>query len=132
MTKDKIPEAVRALIAEHIQSIEALEILLLLFRNQGRWWSAESVADELHASSHSVGACLEDLSSRTLLDARVADTVLFRYNPVSETLDATVTALDRAYAETPVPLASLIYGRDTQRIRGFAEAFRIGKRGENG
>jgi len=85
-----IPPPVRLLIANQIRTKEHLEILLLLFRNTDRWWSAESVGEELHVSPHRAGTRLEELASGMLLDARVAETVMFRYKPVSSDLEATV------------------------------------------
>jgi hypothetical protein len=74
---------------------------------------------------------LEDLASRMLLDARVAESVVFRYKPVSPALEATVAELARLYSERPLEVATLIRARVTDHIRGFADAFRIRKRNDD-
>ena len=122
-----IPPPVRALIADQIRTTGHLEILLLLFRDPDRWWSAESVGEELHVSALSAGNRLEELASGMLLDARVAESVVFRYKPVSASLDATVADLARLYLELPLPITTLMGARVTDPIRGFADAFRIRK-----
>jgi hypothetical protein len=125
MADTPIPPPVRALIADRIQTTEQLEILLLLFRHPDRWWSAESTGEELHITALSAGNRLEELASGMLLDARVAESVMFRYKPVSSDLEATVGDLARLYAEVPLQITTLIRTRAADPIRGFADAFRI-------
>lgn len=124
-----LPGRARALIAQHVRSIEQLEVLLLLYGNPEQWWSAEGVADELGTSTHSTAGRLEDLASRSLLDVRTAETVLFRYKPVSAAVGEAVRDLARAYAERPAAVAALIYSGPMDEIRAFADAFRIRKAG---
>jgi hypothetical protein len=111
-----------------IRTTEHLEVLLLLFRNPERWWSAGSVVEELHISLLAAGNRLEELASGMLLDARVAESVMFRYKPVSASLEARVAGLARLYSELPVEIKTLIQARVPDHIRGFADAFRIRKR----
>lgn len=127
-----IPARVRGLIADQIQTADHLAVLLLLFRNADRWWSADGVADELHISPLSAANRLEDLASRKLLDARVAETVMFRYKPVTTALEATVGDLARLYAEWPSEVVMLIRERTTEHIRGFADAFRLRRKDDDG
>jgi hypothetical protein len=126
-----IHQEVRRLITDRIETTQHLEVLVLLFRNPGRWWSAESVAEELRIASLSAGSRLEDLASRMLLDARVAESVVFRYKPVSPALEATVAELARLYSERPLEVTTLIRARVTDHIRGFADAFRIRKENDD-
>jgi hypothetical protein len=127
-----IPPPVRLLIANQIRTTEHLEILLLLFRNSDRWWSGESVGEELHVSPHRAGIRLEELASGMLLDARVAESVMFRYKPVSPDLEATVGDLADLYARVPLQITTLIQARVPDPIRGFADAFRIRTRKDDG
>ena len=52
----------RRLIADHIDSVEQLEILLLLYQHPERAWTAEAVARELRDLALSAGDRLEDLA----------------------------------------------------------------------
>jgi len=132
MADTPVPPPVRALIADRIQTTEQLEILLLLFRHPDRWWSAESIGEELQITTLSAGHRLEELASGMLLDARVAESVMFRYKPVSSDLEATVGDLARLYAEVPLQITTLIRARAADPIRGFADAFRIRTRKDDG
>jgi hypothetical protein len=132
MADTPVPPSVRALIADRIQTTERLEVLLLLFRHPDRWWSAESTAEELHVTALSAGNRLEELASGMLLDARVAESVMFRYKPVSSDLEATVGDLARLYAELPLQITTLMRAPASDPIRGFADAFRIRTRKEDG
>jgi hypothetical protein len=127
-----IPAPVRVLIAEQIRTTEHLEVLLLLRRDPDRWWSAESVGEELHVSILSAGNRLEELASGMLLDARVAESVMFRYKPLSSDLEATVGDLARLYAEVPLQITTLMRARVPDHIRGFADAFRLRTRKDDG
>jgi hypothetical protein len=132
VSADRLSATVRAFISAYIRSIEQLEVLLLLHRDPQRWWSAEGVAAELRTSRNSAEARLEEMASRNLLDARTAEAVLFRYRPLSAELDAGVRETAQAYAERRVAVTTFIYSAPGDDIRGFADAFRIRKGGEDG
>jgi hypothetical protein len=120
-----LPPPVRLLIANQIRTTDHLEVLLLLFRNRDRWWSAESVGEEIHFSPHRAGTRLEELASGCSSMPRVAETVMFRYKPVSPDLEATVGDLADLYARVPLQITTLIQAHFPDPIRGFADAFRI-------
>jgi hypothetical protein len=49
------------------------------------------------------------------------------YAPASAELDAVVGALTRVYNERPVTLVRMIYAPKDEKIRSFADAFRLKK-----
>jgi hypothetical protein len=51
----------------------------------------------------------------------------YRYNPENPELDGLVRALTRVYNERPVTLVRMIYAPADEKIRSFADAFRIKK-----
>jgi hypothetical protein len=118
---------VRRLIADSIDSVEQLEILLLLLQRPERTWSAESVARELRVSSLSAGDRLEDLSRDALL-ARVKGSDEYRYAPASAELNEAVKGLATAYTERRVTVINLIFSKPVDKIRTFADAFRLRKK----
>jgi hypothetical protein len=132
VTDASVPQHVRSLITSHIQTLEHLEVLMLLFQDADRWWSAQSVGEELGISSGAAGALLEDLSSRTLLDARVAETVVFRYRPVTDVLKSSVDDLASLYAEKPSETIRLVSAIAADPIRGLADASNTGPRKSRG
>ncbi|HUG55267.1 MAG TPA: hypothetical protein VMR21_16790 [Vicinamibacteria bacterium] len=132
MSADRLPAGVRTFITDHIRSIEQLEVLLLLQRDPEQWWSADGVAGELRTSRRSAEARLEEMASHNLLDVRTAEALLFRYHPVTAALDLAVKETAQAYAERRVAVTTFIYSTPTDDIRGFADAFRIRKGGQDG
>lgn len=132
MSGDRLPAPVRGFIGEHIRSIEQLEVLLLLLRKPDQWWSAEAVAGELRTSRLSAETRLEEMASHNLLDVRTAESLLFRYHPATSALDVAVRETAQAYAERRVAVTTFIYSMPNDDLRGFADAFRIRKGGQDG
>lgn len=117
----------RQLIADSIDSVEQLEILLLLLQHPERTWTAESVARELRVSALSAGDRLEDLTHDALL-ARVKASQEYRYAPGSAALDEAARGLATAYSERRVTVINLIFSKPVDKIRTFADAFRLRKK----
>ncbi|QRK11939.1 hypothetical protein JQX13_18910 [Archangium violaceum] len=131
MRAGDLPEVVRRLIAENIDSVEQLEILLLLFQHPGRTWTAESVARELRVSSISAGERLEDLTYDGLVVRVEGSEGEYRYGPETPSLDEAVRGLAAAYSERRVTVINLIFSKPVDKIRTFADAFRLRKKGDD-
>jgi hypothetical protein len=125
VTTDGIPEDVKRFIAEHVDSVEALEVLLLLKNNPDKEWRAEDVSRELYTQPESAAMRLAELESIDLLAVRDESGLLYRYSPGTGTLDQTVSGLSRAYKERRVTVISLIFSKPIDKIRTFADAFKI-------
>jgi hypothetical protein len=118
-----IAEPVRQLIARHIVSIEQLEILLLLREHRARSWTPAQVNDRLQSSLASVTARLVDLAGRGLLQ-RESDQ--FRYDAAAE-LEVVVSALARDYRDRRYSVIDLIFSKGNDRLKVFADAFKVKK-----
>jgi hypothetical protein len=127
-----VPEEVRRFIAHHIDSVEQLEILLLLHEQPGRDWSAEAVARELRIASESAGERLEDMVSDGLLKRREESPAEYRYAPDNMKLDDAVRGVAAGYAKRRVTVINLIYSKPIDKIRTFADAFRLRKDDDHG
>jgi hypothetical protein len=123
-----LPEGVRQLIADSIDSVEQLEILLLLQQHPARTWTAESVARELRVSPLSAGDRLEDLTRDALLVRVKGNEEEYRYAPGSAALDEAARGLATAYTERRVTVINLIFSKPVDKIRTFADAFRLRKK----
>lgn len=132
MTSDPISPSVRRFIADHLRSLEQLEVLLLLARADERWWSAEGVGTELGIAARAAEKRLEQLASHNLVDVRVADTVLFRYHPTSAEMAARVRDVAKSYAEHRLVVINAIPAQESMTAREFADAFRIRTRRRDG
>ncbi len=124
-----IPEDVRSFVFQHIASVEQLEILLLLRTRADRAWTAEEVAAELRTDARSVRERMDDLRAGGLL-APSGDGV--RYEPRSPALDRTVGNAAACYESHRVAMITLIFSKPSDRIRSFADAFRLRKEEDDG
>ena len=85
---------------------------------------------DLHVGPESAKAQLEDLHARGLLALEDNPACAYRYNPSSVELDHAVNGLAKAYAGRRVAIFSLIFSKPVDKVRLFAEAFRLIKGGE--
>lgn len=122
-----LPEQVRRLIAEHIDSVEQLEVLLLLWRESSRAWVPEAVARELRIEPASADKRLGDLERGGFLQCRDRACREYQYAPAPPERDALVRGLAEGYAERRVTVINLIFSKPVDRIRTFADAFRLWK-----
>jgi hypothetical protein len=122
-----LPEGVRRFIYRHIHSVEQLEILLLLHRNPGRAWSADAVARELRIASESGAERLEDMARDKLLVRQGVSPKEYRYGPENMKLDDAVRGLAAEYVKRRVTVINSIYSKPIDKIRTFADAFRLRK-----
>ncbi|HEX8834436.1 MAG TPA: hypothetical protein VF719_09560 [Abditibacteriaceae bacterium] len=121
----EITEELKKFIHTHINSVEQLEVLLLLRSNSQQEWSAREVSQKLFIQPESAAGRLADLHGSNLLTVREEGQKLYRYQPQSGALDQHVGSLDRAYKERKDAVIRLIFSRPVDNIRVFSNAFRI-------
>ena len=124
--ESEVPFELRQLIAQRLESMEQVEVLVLLARNEPRAWTAAETAAELRWPQRIAAACLDELTRGTLL-RRVGSGAgggTYEYAPTAEDRES-VAALVRLYETRPLMLGRLIYDRPPNVARSFADAFRI-------
>jgi hypothetical protein len=128
-----LPEDVRQLLHEHIESYEQLELLLLLRRERREEWTAGALAQRLHVSAGLIGPALERLQVSGLVAATGSPgAARYAYRPGRPELDAATGRLQREYAERPVRIIQLMSANAIERVRTaalrtFADAFVLRK-----
>ena len=115
---------VRDFLGRYVHSIEDLEVLLLLRAGEDREWSPEDVAARLNTSLDSARACLQSLAHHGLLTTR-DNPAEYRYDPQYAGLDSVAQRVEQAYAARRVSVIEYIFSRPLQKIRSFADAFRL-------
>lgn len=131
---DELPKDVRALLHEHIESYEQLEVLLLLRRERYEEWTVAGLAARLHVRAELVASALARLEAASLAAiTRTTPAPLFAYRPKSSALDAAAGRLDREYAERPIRIIQLMSANAIERLRTaalhtFADAFVLKKK----
>jgi hypothetical protein len=117
-------------LADHIESVLELELLLVLRADAARAWTATDLATQLKIDPAFATAQLEKFYDRRLLSAeRGTDRPepAYRYAPAPAELDAAVAAVAAAYASHRVTIIGLIFSKPTSNLKTFADAFRIRK-----
>jgi hypothetical protein len=119
-----IPPRVQRFIVTHIDSIEKLEVLLLLRAQADREWNAREVSQELRIAEPSAAARLEDLAARRLV-VQTGNSGAYRFGPASAEDAQDITELQATYSLRRVSVISFIFSRPLEKVRGFADAFRL-------
>jgi hypothetical protein len=129
---DEIPVAVRQLIAERLDSIAQLEVLLLLYHKPGRAWTAEAVSEDLRIDSNWAGEQLATLRDRGLLVETAASEKSYRFGAGTAALEEAVAALSVCYSELRVRVVALLYSNPPRGIRSLADAFVVQRKDRDG
>jgi hypothetical protein len=109
-------------------SVEAVELLLLLARGPGQTRTAAELAHALRPTVVSESAVRDYLNGFVacgLVEKRPGGACAYS-QPAADTASL-VTALEKAYNERPVSLVRLIYALKDEKIRSFADAFKLRK-----
>jgi hypothetical protein len=128
MSDPDFPEALRSFIRDNIPDVDAAELLLLLARNPERRFDLHTLLSELDSAAVTGPIARKHLArfqERGLVVSTRAST--YQYIPSSPQIDQAVRALTRVYNERPVTMVRMIYTLRDERIRSFADAFKIKK-----
>ena len=129
---DEIPQEVRAFIAEHINSVVEVEMLLLLQVDPSRQWAAEEISQKLRIDARWVQSQLNSLCTRQVLICTEQPDPTYRYAPRNPALERAIAGLMDAYANYRVTVISLIFSKPIEKIRSFADAFVLRKEKPDG
>ena len=124
--------AVRGFLEDRVESVEQLEILLLLQRHPDRSWTAADAASELGLLESRVARHLEALGRRDLLDVRLGHNVRYRFSPATETLAAAARQVAEAYRERCSAVIAFVTTRRLRALRDFSDAFKLTEDPEDG
>jgi hypothetical protein len=122
---DDHPSDVVQFVNEAVDSIEQLDLLVMLIESLDRWWDAVSAGRAHGINPGSMQRDLERLATRNLLAVNLRKDVSYRFEPGSPTLRATSQAFAAAYRQNPRAVFRLAVERQKRAVRDFAEAFRI-------
>jgi hypothetical protein len=120
----EIPDTVRRLIAERIDSVPEIEAILLFRDDPNREWTSEEAGRRLYVSTAVASHVLSVLDERGFF-VRRGDR--YRYAPDSPTLGRVVDELAIAYARQLVAVTQMIHSKPSQNLRDFVDAFRLRK-----
>lgn len=114
------PSDVDSFIAQFIDSVGQVEILLLVRTQRDRQWTVDEISRQLRSTPHSVSLRLAQLEERGLV-MRSEEGFAYAARPK---VDELVERLARAYDERRTSVIERIFSR-RDAIQSFADAFRI-------
>ncbi len=106
-----LPDEIACFIAEHIKSVEQLEILAFLRRHRFAEWSPVQVALRFRTSPISAAARIDALVASGLVKEVSTDPPRYSYHPRWPVLDLQVEALVHLYGFRPVAVIAAICAR---------------------
>jgi len=113
---------VKKFVFDYIDSVEQLEILLLLSQRPGEAWTAETVSREMRSNAHSTELRLRRLQSQDLLTEEPPGH--FRFSASDPGILQTIQDLSSVYASRRHRVLELVFA-PLKQSRAIAEAFRF-------
>jgi hypothetical protein len=116
---------VLAFVANHIRSLEELQLLITVIQSPDRWWDATTAARELGIPVTVARRGLDHLAASNLLDIRITGDVRYQFRPGTDEIRSAARATEEAYRLNPLGVVQLVTGTSRRGLRDFADAFRI-------
>ncbi|MGH9442581.1 MAG: hypothetical protein ACRD16_09945 [Thermoanaerobaculia bacterium] len=120
-----LKSSIEAFLATRIDSIESLEALLLLFGGGSQSLTTRKTAETIGISQEAAERALLALCESGLAEL---DGTGFRYAPADPKDASTTAELAREYQSRRAEMINAIYTGNLERLRQFADAFRLRKR----
>jgi hypothetical protein len=125
VTRPQLSRELKEFITGQIHSVVMLEVLLLLHRDQPKPMSLSEIAGELGVEEQVANEQLSTLLSLELIGRSEGDKHSYWFQVSDHHTVQLVNELAGAYAKQRIPVLSLILTKRQDRIRLFAEAFRL-------
>lgn len=121
-------EQVLQFLRNHIESVEQLEILSLIFEHPSREWTISTLSLELRSSEIAIGKRLSALVSARVLLA--PDDSIPRYRPACQAQSQLLEEVLAFYRLRPHRVLEILYSKPVSAMQSFADAFRFKKDSE--
>jgi hypothetical protein len=130
VSADGIPDDVHAFLTACIDSVEQLELLLLLRQAPEIDWTPDAARSIIYGHIESVRHRLRQLQKHGLLIQTGSTDLRYRFAPADERLRSTVDQLAAIYKERRVAVITFIASQPLAHVRTISDAFRF-RRGED-
>lgn len=111
MANENLPHFILQFMEEYIETVEQLEILLLLGCHPHAAYSVEAVYEVILSSRRSVEKGLEHFISKGLIGKDQEIPATYRFHPKSSDVQSQINDLAAAYRAAPVRVIEAIYNR---------------------
>jgi hypothetical protein len=116
---------VRRFLERDIDSLETLELLLLLRKNPECYWSSDEIVAELRSTPFSIRQRIQTLRRLGLIAERTGGGWCYAADGAMERLIAETAD---AYRDLRLRVIEAVYHSSTEPFREFSDAFRIKER----
>lgn len=123
----QISDNLERFIRERLPSVEQIEIVLLLRRDNTRAWSAPEVAEQLGTPPESTAMRLFLLASNGILSFEGSGVPRYRFETSDPAFDSLLVELEQVYNERRDALFELVGAPARDPVRSFADAFKLKK-----
>jgi hypothetical protein len=120
-----LSEELERFIRDTIKSLWALELLLLVARERDRPWTPADLNRELRGHIRLVADILAQFERSGLV--KLEGDGQYRFAPATAELASAVDELRAAYADRPLTVVKTVIAAPDEKIRTFADAFKIRK-----
>lgn len=125
MADHEISPQLQQFIFEFVDSVELIEVLLLIRNNPDRWFSADQISAELRSNPKSIANRIKRLASIGLLEQESGKD-FFRFHPNSNELKEITNELANEYLLRRHTIFEIIFS-SSKTARQFANAFIVTK-----
>jgi hypothetical protein len=119
------PAEIEQFIAQHIESLAELEMLLVMRREPERAWSGDDLSRELYVTPDVCAGIISELERRGFVRRDASNDKLYRYQSGSAEMDRLIDQLATLYQERRVAVITQIYSKPVKNVQTFADAFRL-------
>jgi predicted transcriptional regulator len=130
MVDDELPQDVKRFILERIDSVELLDVLLLLRSDESKPWSADTGSAELRANPASVARRLAYLENLGLIEEDGQKIGSYRYAPKTLSDRELLDQLAEVYKIRRTTVLRLIFSPVRKAI-DLASAFNLKRSGDD-
>lgn len=111
----------------YVDSLDSLEVVVLLFRDPGRAWSPEQVSQALRITIRTARRELERMRTRGIARPAADDDSKTQFDTSDTDRTAAVARIAATYGTRRIELINYVASQTLKRIQSISDAFRLRK-----
>ena len=123
-SQDQLPSELRAFLHSCIESIEQVELLMIL-RGSESLRTARQIGDDVRVPTAVTRRNLDTLAARGILEVSVETETYYRYRPKSAELARYCDLLAQHYVTSRHIILKLVSANSRLAVKHFADAFKL-------
>ncbi len=120
----ELSQEISDFLTRYIDSVEQLEIILLLNSTHPKAWTSAEISAHLHSTTQSIDQRLSDLEKDHLISTSNGQ---FAYNTSDPLRNKLMLKLADEYKNRRIRIIEFIFSKPNKKIRSFLNAFKLRK-----